>query len=136
MFVSLLANSTTGKEVFVDIDPEVFRVILNVLRHNVLQVPETLSKELITRAAVSLGLSEVAKKMGGDVIKLNVGGIRMDTSRSTLCSEPRSMLAKMFGLTSEDGLDPSRMENNNFFLDTDPNTFHPQLASLPVPQSG
>ena len=47
----------------------------------------------------------------------------MDTSRSTLCSEPRSMLAKMFGLTSEDGLDPSRMENNTFFLDTDPNTF-------------
>ena len=38
--------------------------------------------------------SKVAKTTKGDLVKLNVGGKRMDTSRATLCSEPRSMLVE------------------------------------------
>ena len=58
---------------------------------------------------------------GEDRFKLNVGGVRFDTSRTTLMSVPESMLATMFG-ARVDMLrrDP---EDGSIFLDRDGERF-------------
>eukprot|EP00088_Acartia_fossae_P061999 TRINITY_DN7462_c0_g1_i17.p1 TRINITY_DN7462_c0_g1~~TRINITY_DN7462_c0_g1_i17.p1 ORF type:complete len:216 (-),score=48.71 TRINITY_DN7462_c0_g1_i17:320-967(-) len=63
-----------------------------------------------------------------DIIVLNVGGTRFETSRATLVSQPDSMLAKMFDPDSP--LEPAKTKDGAFFLDRDPKTFTYILSYL------
>jgi len=56
-----------------------------------------------------------------DILSLNVGGRIFLTARSTLISEPDSMLANMFDPNAE--LEPSQMVDGAFFIDGDPDRF-------------
>jgi len=56
-----------------------------------------------------------------DILSLNVGGRIFLTARSTLISEPDSMLANMFDPNAE--LEPSQMVDGAFFIDADPEKF-------------
>ena len=52
----------------------------------------------------------------GDVINLNVGGVKFVTTRGTLTKFCDSMLATMFG----SDLPPSTMIDGAYFIDRDP----------------
>jgi len=56
-----------------------------------------------------------------DIIALDVGGTRFDTTRQTLLQDPNSMLAKMFDPNSP--LTPGLVKNGAYFLDRDPEYF-------------
>eukprot|EP00088_Acartia_fossae_P008595 TRINITY_DN14131_c0_g1_i1.p1 TRINITY_DN14131_c0_g1~~TRINITY_DN14131_c0_g1_i1.p1 ORF type:complete len:340 (-),score=78.55 TRINITY_DN14131_c0_g1_i1:221-1240(-) len=56
---------------------------------------------------------------GREIVKLNVGGKRIETSRTTLKKYPGSTLAKML---YHDNVFP-RMQDGSYFLDRDPETF-------------
>ena len=63
-----------------------------------------------------------------DWIKLNIGGQVFHTTRTTLFSEPNSMLAKMF---SSEQLTPSNQDDQgNFLIDRSPRYFEPLLNYL------
>ena len=65
-----------------------------------------------------------------DWIKLNIGGQVFHTTRTTLFSEPNSMLAKMF---SSEQLTPSNQDDQgNFLIDRSPRYFEPfvELSTL------
>ena len=57
----------------------------------------------------------------GEVVTLNVGGRLFTTTRTTLTSEPDSVLGRMFDPTSS--LPPARMVDGAFFIDANPNVF-------------
>lgn len=59
--------------------------------------------------------------MMSDWISLDVGGLQVSTARSTLCSSPDSVLARMFDPNS--GLPPARMEEGRYCIDADPRCF-------------
>eukprot|EP00088_Acartia_fossae_P028668 TRINITY_DN29478_c0_g2_i1.p1 TRINITY_DN29478_c0_g2~~TRINITY_DN29478_c0_g2_i1.p1 ORF type:complete len:337 (-),score=62.26 TRINITY_DN29478_c0_g2_i1:163-1173(-) len=64
-----------------------------------------------------------------DVISLNVGGVRMQTFRSTLTKYPRSLLAMKFNsLAAAARITP--MTDDGYFLDRDPDTFRQVLNFL------
>jgi len=63
-----------------------------------------------------------------DIITLNVGGTRFETTRQTLLHDPTSMLARMFDPVSP--LQPGVMRDGAFFLDRDPLYFRPVLNYL------
>eukprot|EP00088_Acartia_fossae_P061996 TRINITY_DN7462_c0_g1_i12.p1 TRINITY_DN7462_c0_g1~~TRINITY_DN7462_c0_g1_i12.p1 ORF type:complete len:219 (-),score=39.60 TRINITY_DN7462_c0_g1_i12:319-975(-) len=63
-----------------------------------------------------------------DIIVLNVGGTRFETTRATLVSQPDSMLAKMFDPDSP--LVPAKPKDDAYFLDRDPETFSLILSFL------
>lgn len=63
-----------------------------------------------------------------DIILLNVGGKRFETSRQTLLSDPQSMLAKMFD--PESRMEPGVEREGAYFLDRDPHTFGLVLTYL------
>eukprot|EP00088_Acartia_fossae_P062006 TRINITY_DN7462_c0_g1_i9.p1 TRINITY_DN7462_c0_g1~~TRINITY_DN7462_c0_g1_i9.p1 ORF type:complete len:166 (-),score=32.07 TRINITY_DN7462_c0_g1_i9:341-838(-) len=63
-----------------------------------------------------------------DIIVLNVGGTRFETTRATLVSQPDSMLAKMFDPDSP--LVPAKPKDDAYFLDRDPETFKVILSFL------
>ena len=50
-------------------------------------------------------------------IKLNVGGQTFYTTRTTLMSEPESMLARMFSEENKNILMPCQMENDTYLID-------------------
>ena len=52
-----------------------------------------------------------------DWIKLNVGGTPFYTTRTTLLSEPDSMLARMFSEETKNVLMPCQMENDTYLID-------------------
>jgi len=56
-----------------------------------------------------------------DIIALDVGGTRFDTTRQTLLQDPNSMLAKMFDPNPP--LTPGLVKNGAYFLDRDPEYF-------------
>jgi len=56
-----------------------------------------------------------------DIIVLNVGGIKFETTRQTLLHDPASMLAKMFDPVSP--LPPGVLRDGAYFLDRDPVNF-------------
>jgi len=56
-----------------------------------------------------------------DIICLDVGGTRFATTRQTLCSDPDSMLARMFN--PESNLAPSQVQDGAYFIDRDPDMF-------------
>jgi len=56
-----------------------------------------------------------------EIISLDVGGTRFDTSRQTLVKDPNSMLAKMFDPESK--MKPGLLRNGAYFLDRDPEWF-------------
>jgi len=67
--------------------------------------------------------------MSGEVISLNVGGTIFVTSVATLTKDPDSMLASMFGATTE--LPPARKDGQgNYFIDRDPEAFRVILSFL------
>jgi len=68
-------------------------------------------KEVVLLAANSLN----------DIIRLNVGGTRFETTRQTLLHDPGSMLARMFDPVSP--LLPGVMRDGAYFIDRDPATF-------------
>ena len=57
----------------------------------------------------------------GEVVTLNVGGRLFRTTRTTLTSEPDSVLGRMFDPTSP--LPPARMIDGAFFIDANPAIF-------------
>ena len=57
----------------------------------------------------------------GEVVTLNVGGRLFTTTRTTLTSQPDSVLGRMFDPTSS--LPPARMVDGAFFIDANPNVF-------------
>ena len=61
-----------------------------------------------------------------DWVRLNVGGTQILTSRTTLCADGDSMLAKMFGKWPASRTD----ETGAFMLDLDPRYFQPILNYL------
>ena len=52
-----------------------------------------------------------------DWIKLNVGGQTFYTTRTTLMSEPESMLARMFSEENKNIIMPCQMENDTYLID-------------------
>jgi len=65
-----------------------------------------------------------------DWIKLNVGGQTFYTTRTTLMSEPDSMLARMFSEENKNVLMPCHMENDTYLIDRTPKYFEPLLHYL------
>jgi len=63
-----------------------------------------------------------------EIISLDVGGTRFDTSRQTLLKDPNSMLAKMFDPESK--MKPGLLRNGAYFLDRDPEWFRTILNYL------
>jgi hypothetical protein len=63
-----------------------------------------------------------------EIISLDVGGTRFDTTRQTLVKDPNSMLAKMFDPLSK--LKPGLLRNGAYFLDRDPEWFRTILNYL------
>ena len=62
-----------------------------------------------------------------DVLELNVGGSYFTTTRSTLCKEPASTLARMFA----GDLAPSQVDKQGrYFIDRSGDTFGAVLAYL------
>ena len=63
-----------------------------------------------------------------DWLKLNVGGQIFQTTRTTLLSEPNSMLANMF---TNDQLEPCQKDDQgNYLIDRSPKYFEPLLNYL------
>ena len=56
-----------------------------------------------------------------DLIRLNVGGTSLTTSRGTLLSDPVSSLAKMF--QEDSPISPAILHNGEYFLDVDSECF-------------
>jgi len=65
-----------------------------------------------------------------DWIRLNVGGQTFYTTRTTLMSEPDSMLARMFSEETKNVLMPCQMENDTYLIDRTPKYFEPLLGYL------
>jgi len=64
--------------------------------------------------------------MFNDIVKLNVGGVKYSSTRSTLIKHPKSMLGAMFS-----GQIPSQLdEDGNFFIDRDGKIFRYILQFL------
>jgi len=63
-----------------------------------------------------------------EIVRLNVGGRPMATSRSTLTKFKDSLLEKMFN--GESGLTPARQLDGAFFIDADPDAFGAVLTWL------
>ena len=83
---------------------------LELAHHEQLSSFEAKSEELNTRA-----MSE------GELVRLNVGGRLLTTTRTTLTSEPDSVLGRMFDPASP--LPPARMIDGAFFIDANPAIF-------------
>ena len=66
----------------------------------------------------------------GDWIKLNVGGHVFNTTRTTLMSEPNSMLGRMFDEDNEKLLNPCQIQDGAFLIDRPPKYFEPILNYL------
>lgn len=126
-----MVNYTTSEDVlclWLDLDPEYFRPILNWLRLGKLAVPSQLDMKLLLLMAEELGLmelSEIIKEKEapslGDWIKLNVGGTMFETSRATLTKEPDSLLGRMFDPDSS--LPPAKIQDGAFLIDASPGSF-------------
>jgi len=69
-----------------------------------------------------------ARASSSDLIVLNVGGTRFETSRQTLLNDPTSMLAKMFDPVSP--LQPGLLRDGAYFIDRDPEYFRVVLNYL------
>jgi len=63
-----------------------------------------------------------------DWISLDVGGRKMSTARSTLLSNPTSVLARMFDPDS--GFQPARIVEGSYIIDADPDCFQVLLNWL------
>lgn len=63
-----------------------------------------------------------------DVVTLNVGGEKFETTRQTLLNDPSSMLAKMFDPVSP--LQPGVLRDGAYFIDRDPTYFRVILNYL------
>ena len=84
--------------------------LIDSTHHEQLSSFEPESEELTT-----IAMSE------GEVVTLNVGGRLFRTTRTTLTSEPDSVLGRMFDPTSP--LPPARMIDGAFFIDANPVIF-------------
>ena len=65
-----------------------------------------------------------------DWIKLNVGGKKFYTTRTTLMSEQDSMIARMFSEENKNVLAPCQMEEDAYLIDRSPKYFEPLLDYL------
>ena len=65
------------------------------------------------------------KMSEGEVVTLNVGGRLFTTTRTTLTSEPHSVLGRMFDPTSP--LPPARTIDGAYFIDANPAIFEVQF---------
>jgi len=63
-----------------------------------------------------------------DIISLDVGGTRFETTRQTLLQDPNSMLARMFDPNSP--MQPGVVRNGAVFIDRDPEYFRIVLSYL------
>jgi len=63
-----------------------------------------------------------------DIVTLNVGGEKFETTRQTLLNDPSSMLAKMFDPVSP--LQPGVLRDGAYFIDRDPTYFRVILNYL------
>jgi len=78
-------------------------------------------------ASVDAGQETETASMN-DIIDLNVGGTKFQTTRQTLLHDPNSMLARMFDPVSP--LCPGVRRDGAYFLDRDPIYFRPVLNYL------
>ena len=69
----------------------------------------------------------------GEVVTLNVSGRLFTTTRTTLTSEPDSVLGRMFDPTSP--LPPARMIDGAYFIDANPAIFEVGVMFLSLPIS-
>jgi len=74
------------------------------------------------------GVREVETASMNDIIDLNVGGTKFQTTRQTLLHDPNSMLARMFDPVSP--LCPGVRRDGAYFLDRDPIHFRPVINYL------
>jgi len=74
------------------------------------------------------GGREVETASMNDIIDLNVGGTKFQTTRQTLLHDPNSMLARMFDPVSP--LCPGVRRDGAYFLDRDPIHFRPVINYL------
>lgn len=77
---------------------------------------------------MSLKQCRMAAAALNDIIALDVGGTRFETTRQTLIQDPNSMLAKMFDPSSP--MQPGAIRNGAYFLDRDPVFFRHVLNFL------
>ena len=63
-----------------------------------------------------------------EIIRLNVGGRLLTTTRTTLTKNKGSMLEKMF--SAENPLPPARLVDGAYFIDADPDVFNSILTWL------
>ena len=70
-----------------------------------------------------------AKSKSSDIIGINVGGQIFTTTRATLCSQPGSMLARMFAAESP-FQEFAQDDDERIYLDRDPEAFEHVLAFL------
>jgi len=75
-----------------------------------------------------MSLAKDSQASMNDILLLNVGGTRFETTRQTLLHDPASMLAKMFDPSSQ--LQPGVMRDGAYFLDRDPVNFRVVLNYL------
>ena len=105
-------------------------------RYGVLSLPVNLDRRVVRATAEQLGLEELLKDLSKkeeveerpgakgsmtDWLRLNVGGTLFETSRSTLTSDPDSILSRMFEPNSN--LPPASVTNGVFQIDACPKTF-------------
>ena len=102
-------------------------------RYGVLSLPANLDSRLVMVTAEQLGLEDLIKELNlkeerpgvkssmRDWLRLNVGGTLFETSRSTLTSDPDSILSRMFEPNSN--LPPASVNDGIFQIDACPKTF-------------
>ena len=102
-------------------------------RYGVLSLPANLDSRLVMATAEQLGLEDLIKELNlkeerpgvkssmTDWLRLNVGGTLFETSRSTLTSDPDSILSRMFEPNSN--LPPASVTDGIFQIDACPKTF-------------
>ena len=111
---------------FMDEDPEIFEVILNWLRHGTVDY-KTASKDHLKAVASYFGLLDLEELLDKydswteDIIRLNVGGRFMTTTRQTLTNYAESALSEMFSSDSQNP--PMRLPDGAYFIDVDPDVF-------------
>jgi len=115
----------------IDCDPSCFQMILSWLRFGVVpKLPEDVDHRILVEAAKQFGLEDLEQELTTqseadnphplekgamtDWLRLNVGGTIFETSRTTLTSDPDSILSRMFEPNSN--LPPATVTKGGAYL--------------------
>ena len=120
------------ENLFVDMDPGVFSVLLNHTRTGILSIPKFVSIPQVRATASKLKLKQVLKDLSKDIVRLNVGGVYFETSTTTPVGSGEGVLAKMF-MTNKTLMMPALEDSEGVLhIDACPKLFpcDPDLPSL------